>query len=306
MGTPEFAVPSLDGLIHDERFEIVGVVTQPDRPRGRGQKMQMSPVREIAQKYSLRTFQPEKVKNNPELITDIKTLSPDIIVVAAYGKILPQEFLDIGKIVNIHGSFLPKYRGASPIAAAILNGEQQTGITLMEMTLGMDEGPIIAMSDPVDIDRLDTTKSLSGKMSQVGAKLLINKLPDYLAGKISPAPQDDTQATYTKLIKKEDGQIDWGISEIEIVRHIMAMNPWPSAYTRLSLGDARDSSKLLKLLEAEYIESSDIPKNTVAQVGGEMMIGHIRILRVQLEGRSAMSGSEFIRGYPGMIGYVFA
>jgi methionyl-tRNA formyltransferase len=310
MGTPDFAVPSLNALIHDERFDVVGVVTQPDRPSGRGQKIVMSPIREMAQKYALKTFQPESVKNNPELIEELKALGADIIVVVAYGKILPQELIDITKIVNIHGSILPKYRGASPISQAILDGEKETGVTLMELSLGMDEGNIIATTEMIAIDRLDTTKSLSEKMSQAGAKLLIDKLPAYIEGNIIPTPQDNSQATYTKLIKKEDGAIDWSKDERDITKQIMAMSPWPSAYTQWN-------EKLLKLLEAEYIEmDSRLPtgqaglrgndKGVVAQIGGEMMIGNIRILRVQLEGRSSMTGSEFVRGYPMMVGHRFS
>lgn len=298
MGTPDFAYASLDALIHDERFDVVGVITQPDRPSGRGQKIIMSPIREMARKYTIKTFQPEKVKNNPELIEDITALDADVIVVVAYGKILPQEFLDITKIVNIHGSILPKYRGASPISQAILTQEKETGATLMELSLGMDEGNIIATTEMIAIDKLDTTKTLSEKMAQAGAKLLIEKLPLYIEGKISSTPQDETQATYTKLLQKSDGEIDWTKKERYIVRQIMAMNPWPTVSIMWK-------DKSIKLLEAEYIEDADNEDGVVAQIGGEMMIGKIRIHRLQLAGKGPTSGGDFIRGYPMIVGHRF-
>ena len=207
MGTPEFAVPSLQILLDNTRIEVVGVVTQPDKPAGRSGQLQPSSVKQLALSRQIHVWTPEKVKHNSELIEQIKIAQPDAIVVVAYGKILPQEILDIPKygIVNVHGSLLPKYRGASPITASILNGDTATGITLMKMVLAMDAGPIIAKSEPVTIASNDTTATLAQKLSTIGAQLLNTDLLLYLDSQITPTPQDDNQVTFVSIIKKEDG-----------------------------------------------------------------------------------------------------
>ncbi|MFH1088277.1 MAG: methionyl-tRNA formyltransferase [Patescibacteria group bacterium] len=215
MGTPEFAVLSLQTLINNPSFDIKAVVTQPDKPIGRQGTPQPSPIKQLATQNNLDVITPEKIRHNTEFIAQLKSINPDVIVVVAYGKILPQEILDIPKhgIVNVHASLLPQYRGASPITASILNDDEHTGVTLMKMELAMDTGPIIVKSNPIKIEDTDTTASLTQKLMQVGANLLDQYLTQYLDGKIKPTPQDNTKATNVKIIHKEDGKIDWKIQQ---------------------------------------------------------------------------------------------
>jgi len=297
MGTPDFAVPSLQALIDNVHFSVAAVVTQPDRPAGRNGQLKSSPVKLLALEHGLPILQPEEVKDSPELAKAIQSITPDVVVVAAYGKILPQEILDIPEhgIVNLHASLLPKYRGASPIAAAILNGDGFTGVTLMKMDLKMDTGPIIAQSQPVTIEKTDTTESLSQKLARIGADLLIDALPRYLEGEIVPTPQDDLQATYVKLIEKEDGQIDWNEDEAIVSCKVRAFYPWPSSYTFWD-------NKLLKILEATVVPEMDNPKGMVAKIDNHLFIGKLRINRLQLAGKLVVSGEEFLKGYPSVVG----
>ncbi len=293
MGTPDFAVPSLQALIDNAHFSVAAVVTQPDRPAGRNGQLKSSPVKLLALEHGLPILQPDEVKNSPELVKAIQSITPDVIVAVAYGKILPQEILDIPKygIVNVHASLLPKYRGASPIAAAILNGDGFTGVSVMKMDIKMDTGPIIASSEPLAIEDTDTTESLSQKLARIGADLLIDALPYYLEGEITPTPQDDSQATYVKLIQKEDGQIDWNKDEELIAREVRAFYPWPSAHTFWN-------DKMLKILEAEVVPEIDNPKGTIAKIDNRLFIGKLHINRLQLAGKPAVSGQEFLQGYP--------
>lgn len=297
MGTPEFAVPSLQALIDNVHFSVAAVVTQPDRPAGRSGELKASPVKQLALEHGLPILQPGEVKNNPELIKAIQSITPDVIVVVAYGKILPQELLDIPAhgIVNIHASLLPKHRGASPIAAAIFNGDESTGVTLMKMDLKMDTGPIIAKSELVPIEPTDTNESLGQKLARVGADLLIDTLPHYLEDNITPTPQDDSRATYVKLIKKEDGQIDWDDDEELVERQVRAFYPWPSAYTHWN-------GRLLKILEAEFVETAQNPKGMAANIKGQLFIGRLKVKRLQLAGKQITSGEEFLKGYPRIVG----
>lgn len=304
MGTPEFAVPSLTALLNDAQFEIVAVVTQPNKPVGRKQVITPSPVKVLAQKKGIVVLQPVKVKTGVGFWNELRELKPDVIVVAAYGRILPQEILDIPPkgIVNVHASFLPKYRGASPISASILNGDSETGVTIMKMELAMDTGEIIAKSQSVAISPTDTTATLTEKLAEVGAQTLIEGLPKYLNGEITPQPQDNQKATYVKLIKKEDGLIDWHNNEEHIARQTRAYFPWPSAYTRLSLGSARDTSQLVKILSAEVNPSVENPKGTIAKIDGRLYIGRLKISQLQLAGKKPMDGKAFLSGYPQSLG----
>ena len=297
MGTPEFALPSLRALLNDGRFEVVAVVTQPDRPVGRKQEIIPSPVKKFALEHNLQVLQPEKVKTNPAFWEELRELHPDVVVVAAYGKILPQEILDMPPqgIINVHASFLPKYRGASPIAAAILNGDKETGVTIMKMELEMDTGPIIAKSEPVVLSPTDTTATLTPKLAEVGAKVLSESLSKYLNGEITPAPQDETQATYVKILKKEDGLIDWKQDEEQVARQVRAYLPWPGAYTHLN-------SQQMKILSAEAEPSADNAKGQIAKIDGDLYIGKLRIDKLQLAGKNPMDGKAFLAGYPQSIG----
>lgn len=300
MGTPEFAIPSFEALRSDSRFTIAAVITQPDKPVGRSKQLQPSPVKKWATAAGLPVLAPDKVKDNTELFEQLKTLDLDVIVVAAYGKILPQEILDIPKhgVINVHGSILPKYRGASPIAAAILNGDSQTGVTIMKMELAMDTGPVIGTSSPVNIAPSDTTATLSDKLSQIGAQTLLKHLPDYLDGKITPTPQDNTQATSVKLISKEDGLVNWQEDAKMIERKIRAYQPWPSAFTKLD-------GKILKVLRAEVLPETSTPGKVWQTPDGYPAVfagnGSLKLLEVQLEGKKSTTGVDFLRGYPKLL-----
>lgn len=302
MGTPEFAVPSLQTLIDNPSINIEAVITQPDKPLGRKGAPQPSPIKQLAIKNNLTVITPEKIKHNVDFITQLKSINPDVVVVVAYGKILPQEILDIPKygVVNVHASLLPQYRGASPIVASILNGDQHTGVTLMKMELAMDTGPVIIKSDPVEIEATNTTASLTKKLMQVGADLLSQYLIKYLDGGIEPIPQDDANATYVKMIHKEDGKIDWNNSAEMIDRQIRAYNPWPSAYTFWN-------GQRLKILLGQTIPSTNQPVGVVWLTEDKFPAistsqNSVKLLSIQLEGKKTTSGQDFLKGYPNFIG----
>ncbi|MDD3887680.1 MAG: methionyl-tRNA formyltransferase [Patescibacteria group bacterium] len=247
-GTPDFAVPTLNMLLKETN--IIAVITQPDKKVGRKQIILPSPIKKVTVKNNIKILQPQKIKDNKDFINQIKDLNPDIIIVAAYGKIIPKEILDLPKYgcINIHASLLPKYRGASPIQTAIFNGEKETGITIMVMNEKMDEGDIIAQISE-KIYNYDTSESLHNRLSKIGAKFLLKILPDYINKKITPRPQDNKLATYTKIIQKEDGKINWQQDANKILRQINAFTPWPSAYTFIG-------QKRFKIIQAEAINQN--------------------------------------------------
>lgn len=305
MGTPEFSVPALEYLIKSE-YQVVGVYTQPDRPTGRGRKLEESPVKKVALRHGLEVFQPVKLRN-PDEVARVAALKPDLILVAAFGRILPQSVLDIPKFgcLNIHPSLLPKYRGATPIPAAILAGDKETGVTIMLMEAGMDTGPIVTQII-VGIEPSDTTESLTNRLAQASVRLLAEALPLWFDGSLKPKPQDSSKATYTSPITKEDGAIDWRMSTIEISRRVRAFYPWPGCYTWWQ-------GKLLKVLEAIPLnkEGSLVPGRVVtlapgqpAAVGVETGDGVLGLLRVQLEGKRALAASEFLSGQRTFVGSI--
>src|SRR3989338_8815433 len=300
MGTPEFAVASLQALINDGRYEIKIVITQPDKPVGRSKELIPSPVKKTALSADLNILTPVKIKGNTELFEQLKVLNLDVIIVVAYCKILQQELLDIPKkgIVNVHGSILPKYRGASPIAAAILNGDAKTGVTIMQLELSMDTGPIIGFSEVINMEADDTTASLSKKLSQIGADALIKYLSDYLEEKITPQLQDETQATMVKLINKQDGLINWQEEAKLIERKIRAYHPWPSTFTKFD-------NKLLKILRAEFLTETGAVGRVWQTADGYPAVfannGSLKLLQVQLEGKKSTSGADFLKGYPSLL-----
>ena len=297
MGTPEFAVPSLRALLSDARFEVVTVVTRPDKPVGRKQVITPSPVKMLAQEKGIVILQPDKVKNNPTFWEQLRSFNPDVIVVVAYGKILPQEVLDIPPkgILNVHASDLPKYRGASPIQAAILNGDATTRVRVQKMVLAMDEGPLFdEPGAPVEILPSDTYQSLSQKLADSASMILLRVLWDYLANGDVPQPQSEQGVSYAKPIRKEEGQINWQDDEESIARQVRAYFPWPSAYTTLG-------GVPVKILSAEVAEA-DNPKGTIQKLGPDMFIGHLRISQLQPAGGKPMSGSAFLAGHPEIIG----
>lgn len=230
MGTPEFAVPSLEALLKSEDT-VVGVVTQPDKPKGRGQTMTASPIKQLATKAGVPILQPVKMKD-PVFLDALRAWKPDFITVTAFGRILPQIILDLPSkgCVNVHGSLLPKYRGAGPIQWAIINGERETGITTMLMDAGMDTGAML-LQERVAIDPDETAGSLSEKMAKVGGPLLVETLRRLKERTLTPQPQDHSQATMAPMLRKEDGQIDWAASAHDIANRIRGLSPWPGAFT---------------------------------------------------------------------------
>jgi len=297
MGTPRFAVPSLKRL--REGYEVVAVVTRPDKVAGRGRRVTFSPVKEVALEWGIPVMQPRSLKKE-EVIAPLLELEPQVIVVAAYGQILPPEVLAIPPFgcLNVHASLLPKYRGASPVAGALLAGEEETGITIMLMDEGMDTGPILAQAR-LPIASQDSRGSLTEKLAYLGADLLLETLPRWLKGEIAPQPQEDDKTTYTKILKKEDGLIDWSMSSVEIWRQVRAYNPWPSAYTDFE-------GRTLKILRARPIKGEQkepglvvATKEGAAVVTGE---GLLALEEVQLAGKRAMGIAEFLRGQRGFVG----
>lgn len=301
MGTPDFSVPVLNALI--ENFNVIAVVTQPDKKVGRKQVLTPSPVKKVALANKLEVLQPDKVRGNAEFIRRLKKLSPDLIVVAAYGLILPKEILDIPKykVINVHASLLPKYRGASPIQAAILNGDKETGITIMLVNEEMDEGPMLAQKT-ITINDNDNFGSLYNKLSVLGANLLLETLPKYLSGQILSIPQDDSKATYFPKITKEMGKIDWHKSASEIERQIRAFTPWPGSFTLWN-------NKVLKIHKVKY-NNNNYNYNIGEMfklnegIGIKCGQGALEILELQLEGKKPMTDKEFLNGYPKIIGSI--
>ncbi|NWF92889.1 MAG: methionyl-tRNA formyltransferase [Syntrophaceae bacterium] len=302
-GTPSFAIPSLRGLIQGPD-EIVGVVTQPDRQKGRGRRVIPSPVKEVALKYGLTILQPEKVREEA-FQQRIESLRPDLIVVVAYGQILPRSLLEIPRYgaINVHASLLPKYRGAAPIVWAILKGERVTGVTTMMMDEGMDTGDIL-LQEEIPIDEKETGESLHERSAALGAQLLRRTLEGLKAGTIHPIPQDHSKATYAPPIRKEDGRIDWSREAKEIDRQVRAFNPWPGAFTEWN-------GRLLKIYGGEVREGGPRgERGVVLWVGSDFIEvetgkGSFLIREVQLEGKRRMSVREFLSGHPVPIGTIF-
>ncbi|MBU0625204.1 methionyl-tRNA formyltransferase [Patescibacteria group bacterium] len=304
-GTADFAVPPLQALLNQPAiFEIVGVVSQPDRPAGRKNQPKISPVATIAREKDLVLFQPEKLDKNA--IQTLKELKADLFVVAAYGLILPKIVLTIppGGAINLHGSLLPKYRGASPIQTAILNGETKTGVTLILMDEKMDHGPIID-SAQVTIDKIDDYQSLTKKLSEAAANLLVETAPKYIAGKINPWPQEHATATYTERLKKEYGRINWQTSAFQIERQIRAFSPWPGIFTKLN--DRR--IKILTIeISTDKTASNTIPGTITTTKNRHPQVATadywIKLIEVQPEGKKPISGRDFLHGYPNSIHFI--
>jgi len=300
MGTPEFAVPSLRKLM-EKGFNVSLVVTQPDKPAGRGRKLTPPPVKVEAEKLKIPVVQPEKIKDNPELEKLLRKISPDLIVVVAYGKLLPPWLLTLPKYgaVNLHASLLPEYRGASPIQSVLLDGKEKTGVTVMKISEELDAGDILSQRE-VEIYKSDNAKTLHDRLSQIGAELLAETLPLYVEGKIIPQPQDHSKATYCPKITKEMGKIDWQESAVKIFNKIRAFTPWPSAYTFLE-------GRRIKITEAEpLMEETSFPPGTVIKADKELLVsagrGILRILKLKPEGKKEITAEEFIRGYPIKVG----
>jgi methionyl-tRNA formyltransferase len=296
MGTPIFAVLPLRALAaagHD----IAGVVTRIDKPSGRNRVLTQPPVKLAAQEAGFTVYQPRRVREQ-EFIESLRKLDPDVIVVSAYGQILPKEILFLPKYggINIHASLLPAYRGAAPINWAIIRGEPFTGITIMQMDEGMDTGAIL-LQERIPIDPHDTAGTLTEKMSQLGARMITAALPLLETGKLKPVAQDGSKATLAAILKKEDGIIDWKLSAHEIHNRVRGLSPWPGAYTFLN-------GKMIKIIESEATSGKGEPglwygteRNMLAVGTGN---GLLRILSLQPAGKKPMAAGDFLRGYRGI------
>lgn len=301
-GTPSFALPSLEKLTKGPD-EVLAVVTQPDREKGRGRKVMPSPVKEFALQKGVPIFQPEKIKETA-FIETLRSFEADLFVVAAYGQILPKAVLSLPKFgaVNVHASLLPKYRGSAPIAWAILNGERKTGITTMLMDEGMDTGDILLQSE-ISVREEDTTETLQDRLASLGAQVLSETLEKIKKGEILPVPQDHSKATYAPMLKKEDGRIQWTRRAEEIDRQVRAFHPWPGAY-------AEWQGRVLKIYKGEVREGKGIGKpGTVLWVGTDFIEietgeGSYLLKEVQLEGKRRMSVRDFLSGHPVSVGEV--
>ena len=301
MGTPEFSVPSLERLIASQ-YQVVAVYTQPDRPAGRGRTLVSSPVKTAAARHGLQVVQPPTLKS-AEAVAQLADFRPDVVVVAAFGQILPQSVLEIPPYgcVNVHPSLLPKFRGASPVASAILSGEEITGVTIMLQEAGLDTGPVLARA-AISISPHDNTGSLTGKLSLISVYLLQEALGGWLRGEIVPRPQNEAEATYYAHLTKEEGEIDWQLSAVEIWRRVRAFNPWPGCYTKWH-------GKQLKIIEAVVLpEKGRKAGEVVALPGGEAAMGVgtgdgiLGVREVQLEGKRVMTSAEFLRGQRDFVG----
>lgn len=291
MGSPDFAVPTLRELV--KHYPVVGVVTQPDRPAGRGRQLTPPDVKVLAQELGIAVMQPEKLRQ-PEPMAQLEAWAPDLIVVTAFGQILRKNVLELPRYgcINVHASLLPRWRGAAPIQAAILHGDQATGATIMRMDPGVDTGPILAQ-ESMAILPSDTAGSLSDRLSQAGADLLIKTLPGYLDGSIQPQPQEDAYATYAPMLSKEDGLLDFTQTAEQLERRVRAFSPWPGTYFEWQ-------AQPLKVRRARAVACS---KNTAGKrilLDGlpavETAQGCLVLDEIQPAGKRAMTGSDFLRG----------
>jgi len=292
MGSPDFAVPTLRALARN--FTVVGVVTQPDRPAGRGHKVVATSVKVLSQELGIPTIQPQRLYKDPDAMSQLRAWNPDVIVVAAFGQILKPEVLDLSPYgcINVHGSLLPRWRGAAPLNAAILHGDTETGITIMKMDAGLDTGPMLSKR-AIPIKEGDTAGSLSEKMADLGAELLIETLPPYLRGETHLKPQDDALVTYAPTLKKADGELDFGQSAVQLARKVRAFDPWPGTYFQWS-------GTPLKVHAAHPVDQptpgvgTRIVHDQLPAVG--TVEGLLVLDVVQPAGKKSMPGDVFLRG----------
>ena len=299
MGTPDFAVGTLEAILA-AGHEVAGVVTQQDKPVGRKQELKPTAVKACALAHNLPVYQPAKVRNNPEFFETLKELAPEVIVVAAYGQIIPKEVLELPKYgcLNVHASLLPKYRGAAPIQWAVIDGEEKSGVTIMQMNEGLDTGDMIAKTE-LTLDAEETGGSLFDRLAEAGAKLLVETLVKVEQGDIHPEPQPAESTTaYARMITKNDGRIDWNSSAVAIERLVRGLNPWPSAFTSLN-------GKGLKIWKSQVVTENagqEKAPGCVLAAGAEGLDvqtgdGVLRITELQLEGKKRMAAGDFLRGH---------
>lgn len=295
MGTPDFAVPTLQTLI-DSKHQVIGVVTQPDKPKGRSGKLVASPVKETALKAEIPIFQPEKVRDEAFLHV-LRELNPDVIVVVAFGQILPVQVLELPDYgcLNVHASLLPKLRGAAPIQWSVIQGDKESGVTIMQMDEGLDTGDIL-MVERYTLDEKETGGSLFEKLSELGGPLILKVLEQAENGSLHPVPQKEEEHTYAKMLSKSIGEMDFNKSAVELERLIRGLNPWPSAYTYLN-------GKMLKIWEAQVTaDKTEKEPGTIIAVGKQSLTvqtgeGGLEISSLQLEGKKRMDADAFLRGY---------
>lgn len=294
MGTPEFAVPSLQAII--DNFEVEAVFTQPDKPKGRGKKLSMSPVKELALKHNIKVYQPERLKKEPETIQELKDMHPDFIIVVAYGQILPKEVIDIPKYacINLHASLLPKYRGAAPINWAIIKGETISGNTTMLMDVGLDTGDML-LKQEVPITRDMIAGELHDILMENGADLLVETIKRMSKGEIKPEKQKDSETCYASMLNKEIAKIDWNLSSMEIHNLIRGLNPWPIAYTNYK-------DQVMKIYKSEIVDKeSGKTEGTILSVsdkGIEVACkeGTLLIKEIQFPGKKVLKVEQYIKG----------
>jgi len=291
MGSPDFSLPTLRQLA--QNYQVVGVVTQPDRASGRGRELKAPPVKLLAQELNIPVMQPQKLRE-PEAMQQLREWNPDLIVVAAFGQILKKDVLDLPKYgcINVHASLLPRWRGAAPINAAVLAGDEETGVTIMKMDVGLDTGPMLSMKK-IRITPDDTAGSLFEALSTLGADLLIETLPAYMDGKIAPESQPEEGATYAPMLKKEDGRLDFNQSTVELERRIRAMNPWPGAWFEWN-------GNLLKVSRGVVGEGKGKEVGSRLIVDGRPAVrcadGVLILDEVQPPGKKVMPGKAFLSG----------
>jgi methionyl-tRNA formyltransferase len=337
MGTAELSCASLQALANDKQYCVAAVVTQPDRPKGRELKLLPSPVKVLAQQLGLPVLQPARIRAE-EFINDLWGLAPELMVVAAYGQILPQAILDLPRYgcLNVHTSLLPKYRGAAPIQWAIAHGDTETGVTIMKMDAGLDTGPVVAQRR-TPIQPEDDSATLHDLLGRIGAELLVQTIPDYVAGKVTPRPQPAAGVSLAPKIKKEDGRIDWNLPARAIRNRLRAFTPWPGVFTHLSRmtegkassapralegrgGDEAPPSGMIKIWKTEVLEGSGdregspgitsagpfgevtLPGTILSADKGGILVAcgqdELRILELQREGGRRMGAAEFLAGHP--------
>lgn len=303
MGTPEFASPSLEALIKAD-FDVKLVVSQEDRKRGRGKKLQYTPVKETALKYDIEVFQPKNI-NSQESIEKLKSIDTDYFVVAAYGQILTKDIIEIPKkdILNVHSSLLPKYRGAAPINWAIINGESETGVTIMEIEEGLDTGDMI-ISESIKIKPEDNASTIHDKLKDLGGKLIVRAIKGLENGTLTKKEQDDNKSSYAPMLSRDDGKIDWSKSSQEIFNHIRGMTPWPSAFTKYM----DENIKIHKIsLESNEIlgeigEIINIDEEYIYIQTGD---GIVKVEELQFPNKRKMATGDYLRGHEIKIGEIF-
>jgi methionyl-tRNA formyltransferase len=300
MGSAQLACPTVQALADHPEFDLLAVVTQPDRPKGRHLKVVFSEVKALAVARGLPVLQPERARGEP-FLNELRQLEPELIVVVAYGQILPPAILELPRYgcLNVHTSLLPKYRGAAPIQWAILEGDTVTGVTIMKMDAGLDTGPILTRRS-VPIGSEDNAQTLHDTLAHTGAELLIDTIPRYVSGEITPQPQPAEGSTYARKITKEDGRLDWRQPANQLHNRIRAFTPWPGTFTFQMMGG---KPRLLKIWKAEVIEVSSAGPGKILETGSEGIVvgcgeSALKILELQPEGGRRMSAEEFLRGHP--------